>query len=72
MLDEWYSEIDKAECAALSSSGRAPALAAVQSQVDDALANMLDVSQRIQSVSIENEAIRGEIAVLLPTKSVPK
>lgn len=63
-LREWYAQLDQEESALLAGTARAPDLAGLRSQVDAAVAQLLTLAQRIQTLTAENEAIGGEIAVL--------
>jgi hypothetical protein len=63
-LDQWYARQDQDEDAALTRTPAPPSVTALQAQVDAAVAQLLTVTQRIQTLAAENEAVRREIAVL--------
>ncbi len=63
-LDEWYAQLDQEEAALLSGNRPAPGLASLQAQVDAAVAQLVTTTQRIQTMTAENEAVRQEIAAL--------
>lgn len=62
-LRQWYAEQDQAEAEMLA---RAPVrqTARLRAELDDAMAQLVAVSQHIQSQSTENESLRSEIAAL--------
>lgn len=64
LLDEWYANQDQQESALLSRSAESDSLAALRQQVDAAVAELVAVTQHIQSQSAENEAARREVAAL--------
>jgi hypothetical protein len=64
LLDKWYALHDQQESAALAGTGPTDALAALQAQVTAAVAQLSTVSQRIQVLSGENDALRQEVAAL--------
>jgi len=62
-LGHWYELQDQQEAALLSASAtQQPAAASLQSEIDAALAQLSDVTQRIRTLSEENDALRREIA----------
>jgi hypothetical protein len=63
-LEEWYTEQDQQERAVLGPMGSSQRLAALHTQVETALAQLLTVTQRIQELTVHNETLRREIAVL--------
>jgi cell division septum initiation protein DivIVA len=63
-LDQWYERQDQAEGAALAKSSSPQSVAELQAQVDAATAQLLTVTQRIQALTAENEAVRRDIADL--------
>jgi hypothetical protein len=63
-LDAWYTEQDQQERAVLGPTGSSQRLATLHTQVETALAQLLTVTQRIQELTIHNETLRREIAVL--------
>ena len=64
LLDAWYARQDQEEAAALARSLPPANVAALQAHVDAAVAQLLTVTQRIQTLTAENEAVRQEIAAL--------
>lgn len=72
-LNEWYAQRDRAEVAVLSRPTSAQSLDALHAQVDRVMVQLGDVTQRIQTLSAENDAVRKEIVELqrrLASKSV--
>ena len=63
-LDAWYAEEDQREGVVLSPAGASPRLAVLHTQVETALAQLLTVTQRIQTLTAQNDTLRREIAVL--------
>ena len=63
-LEAWYTEQDQQERAVLGPMGSSPRLATLHTQVETALAQLLTVTQRIQELTVHNETLRREIAVL--------
>jgi len=63
-LNEWYAEQDRVEAAVLSRPTSAQPLDALHAQVDRVMVQLGDVTQRIQTLSAESDAIRKEIAEL--------
>ena len=63
-LNEWYAQRDRAEAAALSRPTSAQPLDALHAQVDRVMVQLGDVTQRIPTLSAENDAVRKEIAEL--------
>lgn len=61
-LEQWYAQLDRAEVEALSHKSPPDATEALQAQIDLALSRLTAVSQRIQALTTENEALRREIA----------
>ena len=64
LLQQWYARQDQEEGAMLTRTAPPESVAALQTQVDAALAQLLTVSQRIQALTAENEAVRRDIAAL--------
>ena len=64
LLQQWYARQDQDEDAMLTRTVPPESVAALQTQVDAALAQLLTVSQRIQVLTAENEAVRRDIAAL--------
>ena len=64
LLDQWYARQDREESAALAATVPPASAAALQAQVDAALAQLVTATQRIQTLAAENEAVRKEIADL--------
>ena len=63
-LEKWYALQDNAESKALGLTAAEKTLAAMQAQVDAALAQLMTVTKRIQEIAAENETLRGEITAL--------
>ena len=62
-LQQWYAEQDRAEAEMLARAP-APQNAGLRAEVDDAIAQLVAVSQQLQAQSTENESLRREIAAL--------
>ncbi len=72
LLAAWYARQDEGESRQLAGAGAPSRLTALREQVGSTLAQIIAVSQRIQSLNQENEALRKEIASLeqrLPQKA---
>ena len=63
-LEVWYAEQDQHERTVFGSTGSSQRLATLHTQVETALAQLLTVTHRIQELTIHNETLRHEIAVL--------
>src|SRR5262245_1451704 len=63
-LEQWYARHDQEESAALAGALPPQNLTALRARVDAAVAQLLIVTQRIQSLTAENENIRREVAAL--------
>jgi hypothetical protein len=63
-LEAWYAEQDQQERAVLGPTGSSQRLAVLHTQVETVLAQLLTVTQRIQELTVDNETLRREIAVL--------
>lgn len=63
-LEAWYAEQDQQERAVLGPTGSSQRLATLHTQVETALAQLLTITQRIQELTVHNETLRREIAVL--------
>ena len=63
-LEAWYTGQDQQERAVLGPTGSSQRLATLHTQVETALAQLLNVTQRIQELTVHNETLRHEIAVL--------
>ena len=63
-LEAWYAEQDRQERAVLGPTGSSQRLAALHTQVETVLTQLLTVTQRIQELTVHNETLRREIAVL--------
>lgn len=63
-LEEWYALQDAQESYLLQEEEPLSDLSQLRMQVDTALAQLTAISQRIQTVTSENDALRKEIAVL--------
>lgn len=62
-LQQWYAEQDRAEAEMLARAP-APQTARLRAEVVDAFAQLVAVSQQLQSQNAENESLRREIAAL--------
>jgi hypothetical protein len=63
-LAQWYARQDQEEGARLSRPSPAPSVATLQVQVDASVAQLLTVTERIQTLAAENEAVRREVSAL--------
>lgn len=63
-LDAWYAEQDKLESNLLDLTSGPQQLKVLQAQVETALNHLLTVTQCVQELTAQNEAIRHEIATL--------
>ncbi|OGG49716.1 MAG: hypothetical protein A3F84_16120 [Candidatus Handelsmanbacteria bacterium RIFCSPLOWO2_12_FULL_64_10] len=73
-LDAWYARQDASESAMLAQTSPPQALVALQAQVDAAVAQLLTVTQRIRDLTLQNDALRRDIAALkqqLPRSPAP-
>lgn len=72
-LEAWYAMRDAAEAMWLNPVvANAPDLAGLQRQLDQTLAELQTVTQRIQQVSSENLELRREIAGLYQQLELPR
>jgi hypothetical protein len=63
-LEQWYTDQDDAEVTMLAVPLSPDENASLQRQVDAALGQLRIVTERIQALSRENDAVRREIAEL--------
>jgi hypothetical protein len=63
-LDAWYARQDAEETAALAGAQPPHSLLMLRTQVEEVMAQLLTVTQRIQVQAAENERLRHEIAEL--------
>jgi len=63
-LESWYAEQDALEGEALALSANQTSNALLEAQVDEALTQLITVTQQIRKISSENERLRREIAAL--------
>lgn len=63
-LDAWYAHQDAAESAILGQANPPPTLVALQAQVETAVAQLLTVTQRVRDLTLQNDALRLDIAAL--------
>lgn len=63
-LDAWYTEQDQQERTALATADASQRLAMLQTNISTVLAQILSATQRIQELSIQNQALRQEITAL--------
>jgi hypothetical protein len=62
-LQEWYARQDEQERTLLTQPA-SPTVPALQAQIDAAIAQLGAITQQIQRLAAENEAVRQEVAVL--------
>ncbi len=63
-LDAWYAKQDALESEMLSRPSNDKTIETLQTQLELSQAQLVAVMQRIQEVTIENDALRHEIAAL--------
>jgi len=63
-LDEWYRQQDSIESQTISPSHGESTVAALRSQVIEALAQMQAMAADIQNLAGANETLRGEVTAL--------
>jgi predicted secreted Zn-dependent protease len=63
-LAAWYAQLDSDEDAALSGTPKPQTVTALQAQVETVTVQLLNVTQRIQATTAENDRLRREIAAL--------
>lgn len=63
-LEAWYAQQDTEENAILARTTPPQTLVTLQVQVDTAVAQLLTVTQRIQELVAQNDALRRDIAAL--------
>ena len=63
-LNDWYTLQDRVESDALGLTKDEKALTTLQAQVEAALTQLTIVTQRIQEIASENQALRRDIAHL--------
>ncbi len=63
-LDAWYAQQDQEEGILLTRASPPQRLAALQTQVDTAVAQLLAVTQRLQELTFHNDTLRRDIATL--------
>jgi hypothetical protein len=73
-LAEWYAAKDAAEAAMFAASQPAPLpnLVALETQVDQAIADVALSAQRLQQITVENKFLRGEITGLKQQLATPR
>ncbi len=62
-LHEWYARQDEQESALLRQAA-SPTTPSLQAQVDAAIVQLGSITQQIQTLAAENEAVRQEVAAL--------
>jgi hypothetical protein len=62
-LEAWYAQQDQAE-GTLLAGAPSPTLAVLQAQVNDALAQLVTLTQHLQTLAAENNNLRCEVAAL--------
>ena len=63
-LEAWYAEQDQHERTVFGSTGSSQRLTTLHTQIETTLAQLLTTTQRIQELTVHNETLRHEIAVL--------
>ena len=63
-LDTWYAQQDQQENILLTRASPPQRLVALQTQVDTAVAQLHAVTQRLQELTLHNDTLRRDIAVL--------
>ncbi len=63
-LKAWYLEQDAAEAAALNLNSEPKSVLSLRGHVDSALAEIVDITTKIQKVTAENDALRRDNAKL--------
>jgi hypothetical protein len=63
-LKAWYAEQDQEESVLLGATSSPRRLTTLHTHIEAALAQLQTVTQRIQELTAQNEAVRCEIAVL--------
>jgi hypothetical protein len=63
-LDQWYARQDGEEATTLARKPSAQSIHGLQAQIDAAVTQLLDVAQRVQIQTVENEKVRREVAEL--------
>jgi len=63
LLQEWYARQDEQESCLLTQAA-SPTMTPMQAQVDAAIVQLGVITQRIQTLAAENEAVRQEVAAL--------
>lgn len=60
-LEEWYAREDSSEGQSLGLNASEKSSNTLQSQIDNALAQLMAVTNRIHQVAMENEVLRNEV-----------
>lgn len=63
-LDAWYAAQDRAECDMIGVTVTTDTLPALQTKIDSALAQIVDLTKQIRDTTTENKALRHEITTL--------
>ncbi len=63
-LETWYAQQDREESVLLDATSAPKRLAMLHTHIETALAQLQTVTQRIQELTAQNEAVRREITVL--------
>jgi hypothetical protein len=72
-LAEWYAAKDATEAAMLAATQTTlPNLAALETQVDRAIADVALSAQRLQQITVENKSLREEITGLKQQLATPR
>jgi hypothetical protein len=72
-LAKWYAAKDAAEAAMFAATqATLPSLAALETQVDRAIAELAVSAQRLQQITVENKSLREEITGLKQQLAIPR
>jgi hypothetical protein len=72
-LAEWYAAKDAAEAVMFAATqATLPNLAALETQVDRAIAELAVSAQRLQQITVENKSLREEITELKQQLATPR
>ena len=63
-LADWYAQLDEEDSRQAAGAGPSSTLVEVQTQIDQALAQLGITVQRIQTLAAENDRLRSEVVVL--------
>jgi len=63
-LENWYAIQDSIENTKLAQKSDVSNIVSLQKQIDAGLSKLMTITRRIQEVTLENQALRREIAIL--------